>query len=338
MGQAYAAVADCERPRHEVYVLTDLARSAWDTGRPVEGLDKIKKVKTGVATYILRLTAREAHDIAVVEADPSESVATQGETVEIKATLRSQGPAVARVAEFYLDDVPRGQQPVQLPADGEAEVRFTTPKLDPAVPLHQGVVRLTAPRPPDIRRHPLFHVQGPAGDEGPGRLRPGDRRRVRRRRARPQPGHAPARDSRTCQVERIRTAQFASRARDSLKEFTCVFLLNVTGLEEGDWGRLNGYVRDGGGVVLGLGDRCLPENYNGPAAAQLVPAALGKAQDPKAETVFGKVDDFNHPLFNRYSKQLDAVLSQVPVYHYWSITPPEGSRTLLTYRRRAPPR
>ncbi len=88
--------------------------------------------------------------------------------------------------------------------------------------------------------------------------------------------------------------------------------------------------------MLGLGDRCLPENYNGPAAAQLVPAALGKAQDPKAETVFGKVNDFTHPLFNRYSKQLDAVLSQVPVYHYWSVTPPEGSRTLLTYADGAP--
>src|SRR5215469_9594468 len=29
MGQVYAAVADSDRPRHEVYVLTDLAQSAW---------------------------------------------------------------------------------------------------------------------------------------------------------------------------------------------------------------------------------------------------------------------------------------------------------------------
>ena len=28
-----------------VYVLTDLARSAWDPDRPVEGLDKVAKVK-----------------------------------------------------------------------------------------------------------------------------------------------------------------------------------------------------------------------------------------------------------------------------------------------------
>src|SRR3954454_22319189 len=34
LGQAYAAVVDGARPRHEVYVLTDLARSSWEPGRP----------------------------------------------------------------------------------------------------------------------------------------------------------------------------------------------------------------------------------------------------------------------------------------------------------------
>jgi len=337
VGQAYAAVADSDRPRHEVYILTDLAGSSWEKGRPVEGLDKIKEVKAGVGTYILRLTPKEAHDIAVVEAEPSESVATQGETVEIKALLRSRGPALERVVEFYLDDVPKGKQPVALPANGETTVRFTTPKLDPSVPLHQGFVRVRgAPDPMsfDDVRYFTFKVQpamkvlvvsdleidaefvADALDPGSALLPPG----------------AP----RTCQVERVRPEQFASRARDSLRKFTCVFLLNVTQLAEADWGRLNDYVREGGGVVIGLGDRCRPENYNGPVAAQLVPAAPSKVQDPKAETVFGKVSDFNHPLFNRYSKQLDAVLSQVPISHYWSVTPPEGSRTLLTYSDGAP--
>ena len=37
MGQVYAAVAECDRPVHVVYVLTDLARSAWDPDRPAEG-------------------------------------------------------------------------------------------------------------------------------------------------------------------------------------------------------------------------------------------------------------------------------------------------------------
>src|SRR5207237_301510 len=72
--QGYAAVAESDRPRHEVYGPTDLARSGWDTGRPVEGLDRIKAIRSGVATYILRLTPKDARDIAVVAADPSENV------------------------------------------------------------------------------------------------------------------------------------------------------------------------------------------------------------------------------------------------------------------------
>ena len=49
MGQAYAAVADCDRPVHVVYVLTDLARTSWIPDRPAEGLDQVAKIKSGKA-------------------------------------------------------------------------------------------------------------------------------------------------------------------------------------------------------------------------------------------------------------------------------------------------
>ena len=39
MGQVYPAVAECERPVHVVYVLTDSRRTAWHAGQPAEGLD-----------------------------------------------------------------------------------------------------------------------------------------------------------------------------------------------------------------------------------------------------------------------------------------------------------
>ena len=81
VGQAYEGVAGSDRPRHEVYVLTDLARSSWNPSQPVEGLERIKKVKSGVSTFVLRLTPKEPHDVAVVAAEPSPSVAIQGEPV-----------------------------------------------------------------------------------------------------------------------------------------------------------------------------------------------------------------------------------------------------------------
>src|SRR5208282_564371 len=46
MGQVYPKVVECDRPRHEVYVLTDLARSSWNPEQPAEGLDRVAKAKT----------------------------------------------------------------------------------------------------------------------------------------------------------------------------------------------------------------------------------------------------------------------------------------------------
>src|SRR5262245_2231404 len=64
VGLAYAAVTASDKPRHEVYVMTDLARSAWDMDRPAEGLDKVAKDKTGVQTIVRRLTPSHVRDAA----------------------------------------------------------------------------------------------------------------------------------------------------------------------------------------------------------------------------------------------------------------------------------
>src|SRR5262249_11585017 len=105
VGEAYDAVADCDRPVHVVYVLTDLARSAWNPDRPADGLDKVAKIKAGpgakLATFVLRLTPQEIHNVSIDSAEPSSSIATQGESIEIRSRIRSQGTAVAtRTVEF----------------------------------------------------------------------------------------------------------------------------------------------------------------------------------------------------------------------------------------------
>jgi hypothetical protein len=335
LGQAYAAVVDCDKPRHEVYVLTDLARSAWNPSSAVEGLDLLKKVKSGVATYVLRLAPQEAKDVAVVEARPSVSVATQGETVEIRAKLQSQGPASQRVAELFLDGIPRGEQPVDIPPSGEAEVHFTTPKLDPAVTLHQGYVRMRGAPDPlefDDRRYFTFKVQPAlkvvvvsdlvidaefvAKALDPERLAPGTPRPFR--------------------VVSVRTPAFAARTVDLLKDCTSVWLLDVKELDSDAWVRVSGHVRDGGGLVVGLGERASLDHYSSPNVAQLLPGTPGKKASPAGDFSLGKINDATHPLFSRYPKELDQVLAQVPVYHYWTVTPHQGARVLLTFADNAP--
>ncbi len=354
VGQAYAAIADCDKPRHEVYVLTDLARSAWDTTRTVEGLDKLKKLKSKVATYVLRLSPEDLADVAVVEAKPSSSVATQGETVEILAKVRNVGPAVKRVVELWFEDLApdqagakddnkdrkkdkKDQKSVELPANGEVEVKFKTPKLDGSLPLYQGEVKISGGLDHlefDDTRYFTFKVQ-PAMNVVILSDRADDAKFVASA-LDPSPESLPAGAPRPFKTEVIKAADFAVKARDKLKDLTCVFLNNVQKLSEDDWGRLNGYVHEGGSVVIGIGDRSDPENYNGPTASQLMAGTLGQVKHPESPTTFGKMSDATHPLFSSYPKELDAVLSVVPVYRYRQVAPLQGARTLLTFADGAP--
>src|SRR4051794_20150356 len=119
MGQIYPEIAGCDRPRHEVYVLTDLARSSWNPEQRAEGLDHVEKAKSApggkIATFVLRLGSPERNDVAIDQAEPASAVATKGESLEVKGLVRAQGEKPAtRLVEFYVDGVKRDAKPVNL--------------------------------------------------------------------------------------------------------------------------------------------------------------------------------------------------------------------------------
>jgi hypothetical protein len=334
MGQVYPVVAECDRAVHVVYVLTDLARTSWHADRPAEGLEQVAKVKGGkaakIATFVWRLTPPEITNLAVDSAEPSSTVATQGEPVEIRSRIRAVGKAAAtRVAEFELDGVKKGEQRLEIPAGGQVEVTFTTPQRLAEGEVHRGKVKLSGAPDPferDDERYFVFKVRPPLkvlllsdvryeaefvaaalDPEGPG-------------------------SGRSYLVERGVSSEFGRYKKD-LQNYACVFLLNVRKLDESDWGALNHYVHEGGGLVVAPGQRSLPESYNNSIASQVIPGQLeDKSKAMPAQATFGKVANITHPLFQRYGKDLDSMLGMVPVYRYWPVKPPaEGTRTLLNY-------
>ncbi len=338
VGQAYKAVAGVEKPRREVYVLSDLARTAWESGRAIENLQQARAVKPEVATYVVRLSPKDVRDAAIVdvEARPAAGVATQGSVVEVRGALRSTGPAVRRVVEFYLDGekdgTKRDQKEIDLPAGGEGEVRFRTPKL--AVGLHQARLRLAGGTDPltfDDERSLTFRVQPPlrvlvVADEAREALFVKNAL---------DPATLPKDEPRPYHVETFTTSRFAAGAKATLKDYAGIFLLNVKALGDADWGRLNGYVREGGGLVVALGNRVDRAGYNGEAASPLLPGTLGEIKTPPEGTYLGKFDA-THPLFKRSPKDLDADLTLVPVAKYFAVTPAAGVRALLSYQDGAP--
>ena len=339
MGQVYPAVAECERPVHVVYVLTDLARTSW-LAEPAEGLEQAAKANKGkgvkIATFVWRLTPKEIQNVAVVTAEPESSVVTQGEPVEIRARIRSLCNApVTRLAEFEVDGVKKGEKPIEVPKGaGQQEVVFTTSPRPEDGDIHVGKVKLSGSPDPferDDERFFVFKVRPP--------LKvllianhPYEAVFVAAALDPDSPGSA-----RRYLVETIPPARLSQKKND-LQSYACVFVLNVEKLDEAEWGALNHYVHEGGGLVVAPGQRSLPESYNNSIAGQLLPAQLGeKPNKAKAEATFGKVASITHPLFQKYGKDLDTVLATVPVYRYWPVKQPvEGTHTLLSFSDGAP--
>jgi hypothetical protein len=340
VGLAYAAVAETDKPRHEVYIFTDLARSAWDLEHPVEGLDKAASDKMGMKTYVLRLTPKDVRDVGVAEARPASDVVTEGEPVEVTAKLRSLGAAAKPVAELWIDGVVKDKKQVEVPASGEVEVRFLPQKVGGSTPVHQGYVRLSGSADPvgfDDNRYFTFTTR-PATNvlvvsdvaiDGEWIANAID----------PDPRALPPGTPRPFRVERALTSQFLEKATNLSKSYQCIFLNNVGGeeLTEADWAKLSGFVFDGGGLVIGLGGHCQPESYQTAAAIQILPATVERRGDPlKEPTTFGQVTDYSHPLFSKYPKLLDEMLAQVPIKRYWPVQPHEGSRVLVAYADKSP--
>ncbi len=91
--------------------------------------------------------------------------------------------------------------------------------------------------------------------------------------------------------------------------------------------------------MVGLGHDCLPENYNNSIASQFLPAQLeDRPKNLRVDMTFGKVVDITHPLFVRYGKAFDSLLTQVPVYNYWPVKADgvDGTRTLVSFADGAP--
>jgi hypothetical protein len=323
MGQVYPAVADCDRPRRIVYVLTDLSRTSWNPEKSAEGLDQVDRLKKSkgsrIVTFIRGVAATEITNISLEQAEPSSSVATQGDPIEIRGRIRSQAAKpITRVVEFEVDGKKKDEKTLEIPPGGEVEVNFTAlPRAD-ELSLHQGKIKLSGapdPYPADDERFFTFRVRPPLKvllvyDEAfesefvAAALDPDPTATI----------------ARPVQVEKVRATELGTKYGGSLQQFATIFLLNVIKLGDTDWSILNQYVRQGGGLVVAPGHLSKPENYNQPAVSQLLPAQLADSpHNANPPTNMGNVMNLTHPLFERYGKDLASMLAQVPVYRYWPL-------------------
>ena len=283
-GPGLSAVAECDRPVHVVYVLTDLARPrGTSAGRP-RGSTRSPRSRRArarkIATFVLRLTPEEIHNVAV---DRGRAVVDRGDPGRAG---RDPGPDPVGGTAGDPDGrvLPRrreeGREDRSVPAGSRSRsASRPRPRLKDGE-LHRGEIVLSGTPDPlefDDKRYFTFKVRPPLKvlviSDRP------ERRRVRRsppsiRIPRLEPTIEPGREGSVLRLQPPRTgrrsrttpASSCSTSRSSSDE---------------DWGTLNGYVHEGGGWSWVLGNRCDPANYNESIAAQLLPAQLDRARPPR---------------------------------------------------------
>jgi hypothetical protein len=224
---------------------------------------------------------------------------------------------------LLVDDVPVGQQTVDVPTAEESSVRFSYRFSTPGD--HTIAVRSTPDRlQPDDTRWLVVRVRKEirvlcvAGGDGAAKY------------------VADALNPNPDMPSAIRPTIVSDGqlAELELADFESVFLCNVARLTAAEAERLTRYVATGGGVVIFLGDRVVPSSYNAfaptdsdpsqPSELQLLPARIGDQVSPNR---FG-IDplDYRHAVVAPFRGRERAGLLTTPISRYFRLDLSESPR------------
>jgi hypothetical protein len=324
--------------RQEVYFFTDLQRATWELPATAGEFHaecgmRIKKLAERATLLVVDVGRPRAENLAVTRLVAIDPFVVAGREATFEATVRQFGDQPRRgcVVELLVDDLPVGQQTVDVPAGSETAVRFTHRFVDPGghtVAVRAGGDRLEVDntRRLVVRVRDEVRVLCVAGRQGDAKyvadaLNP-----------EPEDGSA---------LRPIVVSE-GDLAELELTPYDCIFMCNVAQLSAGEAERLRRYAERGGGVVFFLGDRVLAEQYNALAAPRgreslstgsrdvlaespvekdsrppLLPARLGELVSESPPTLDPL--DYRHPIVAPFRAQERGGLLSTPVARYFRL-------------------
>jgi hypothetical protein len=313
--------------RSEVYFLTDLGKNSWasenltaDFGRRVDELSQ------KATLVVLDLGQGVAENLAVTQLNVDQPYTVADRPTTVTAAVRNFGsqPRSQHVVELFVDDVRVNDQLVDVqpgesasvmfrhqfdrPGDHLVEVRLGPDSLD--VDNHRW---LALPVKKQLR---VLCIDGkPAGDGISGAadyvmlaLNPN------------------ADDPASPWPIRPEVASESAILERDLSQYDAVFVCNVGQFTGSEARVLSTYVKNGGGLILFLGDRVQPDRYNrelGESGVKLLPATIGDLVS-EAQYHFDPLD-YRHPLVAAFKGSEQAGLLTTPIYKYFKVTPLEKS-------------
>ncbi len=321
----------------EIYVFTDLTRSAWRTGS-TDQLRRLLNELESVRVYVVDVGVEEPIDFAVSDLRLSKHTLGRGAELYVHGTVTSAAPAeTAPVVEVHVQNelgqmVKQGQRAVDFSDKTEDTVQFLVRGLN--APVAHGYLKLVSSDPlveDDVRYFSVRVVEPPRVLlVGPTRV---DTVYLQAALAPPE------------LVDENRSqyltdfADYRDFGRIDLEKYESVALVNVPSLPESSWSKLHSFVEQGGGMFLALGsfDVNTDAGYVSESAEKLLPGKV-EAWRRFGEPAVLDLTNLEHPLLESFDDFGTDLISDVDVYLSWVVDPhPEASViTTFTDTRRTP--
>lgn len=348
LDEALALVAASERARKEIYVLTDLARGAWESPTAARLKSRLAEARD-VLPYLIDVGVPAPRNHALGDVALSAETLARGSALTVQTDVRQTGPGGTHPVELYLEDpdltrpvirdgrtlVPtarlRSRELCELPEDGAQRVQFRLGGLE--LGTHQGFLRIVGDDSLafdnvryftiDVRPAWPVLVVAPAGVVtkfltealAPYELRATNQARF------------------DCTV-----VPQASLADQRLTDYSAVCLLDPEPLPPAQIEQLAGYVRAGGGLAWFLGHNAVPKNLQDPVAQELLGARLARMWRAGADDLFLAPASYDHPVLAEFRPMATSVPWQrFPVYRHWVVEDlARETRVVMAYGNEKP--
>jgi hypothetical protein len=316
--------------QHEVYFLTDLGRTTWESASSADGSARrqLARLAEEARVWMVDLGQHDTSNLAITQLAAGQAWFTTASENDFQATVKSYSATTERrKVELVVDNQRTSEETVEVPPGGEAavtfryhfpspgehavEVRLAGDALDVddrrwlAAPVKRAIETLIVNGEADPRaaNYLRFALDPDSGDDGAATTR--------------SPVHATV------------VAETALLETD-LSRFDCLFLSNVGQFTRGEAQALGAFVQGGGGLVFFLGNRVLANRYNEELGAargigRLLPVVL-EAPVPSSQYSFAPLG-YAHPIVSVFRGNENAGLLQTFVAQYYRMKLPDAGQT-----------
>jgi hypothetical protein len=328
-----------DRYLREIYLFTDLAKTAWREETSSVLREDLQRLKY-VSVYLIDVGEVAPMNVGVTSVKLSRETVPAGGTVKAEATLAMTGNIKPeQMIEFFLsgDDgklVKKGQQSVTLQPGGELKVQFDASGITGR--YRQGEIRIAGSDPMTIDDVGYFTVQT---------LPP-----LRVLIVSESAAIAKYWQSALDYISNDKITDFQTKfvvssrlAAADLTTFDVVCLINASSPDDSTWQKLHDYVEGGGGLAVFLGansaaatnrprsDQINPVSYNSKAAQSVLPAQL-IASLPHSPAQTMDLRGTQHTLLKRLEEWNSlAELGAVDIRRYWKVEPQQASIVVARY-------